>query len=114
MELRRETAAPPGGNWAIRHLAGLIALGIGGLGLLVVGLVQDPFWATSDWRISTPFLVAATIAAAISLIRREGAWALPLCGVALALATLFLGGFLITAIVVLATVLVIIILHAVM
>jgi hypothetical protein len=95
-------------------LAGLIALGLGALGFLVVALSQDQLWTTPDWRIAAPFLAATVIAAAASIARREGMWALPLVGVGLAAAALVLGWFVITAIVVIATVVVILILHTVM
>jgi hypothetical protein len=111
--LRRETHSHDG-PWALRHLAGLIALGIGAIGFLVVALSQRELWDTPDWRIALPFVIAAAIAAGVSIARREGAWAIPLVGVGLAASALVLGWFVITAIVVLATVVVIIILHSVM
>jgi hypothetical protein len=113
MQLRRETHTGQG-PWALQHLAGLIALGLGGLGFIVVSLSQDQLWATPDWRIAVPFLVASAIAATASIARREGLWALPLVGVGLAASALVLGWFVITAIVIIATVVVIVILHAVM
>jgi hypothetical protein len=112
--LRRETARAGEVPWARSHLAGLIALGVGVVGFLVVALSQDRLWATPDWRIAAPFLAAAAIAAAASIARREGFYALPLVGVGLAAAALVLGWFVITAIVVVATVVVILILHSVM
>lgn len=112
--LRRETARAGEVPWALAHLAGLIALGIGALGFLVVALSQDRIWATPDWRIAVPFLGASIVAAVASISRREGTWALPLAGVGLAAAALVLGWFVITAIVVVATVVVILILHSVM
>lgn len=112
--LKRETHPHREGPWALQHLAGLIALGLGGLGFIVVSLSQDRLWATPDWRIAVPFLAASIIAAGASIARREGMWALPLVGVGLAASSLVLGYFLITAIVIAATVVVIVILHAVM
>src|SRR5512134_1908385 len=100
--LRRETHGLEG-PWAVRHLAGLIGLGLGVLGFLVVALSQDQLWTTPDWRIATPFLAATVIAAAVSVARRERMWFLPMIGVGLAASALFLGYFVITAIVVVAT-----------
>jgi hypothetical protein len=104
----------PGGPWVVGHLAGLVALALGVVGFLVTVLAQDTVWASPDWRIPAPFLGAALIAATVSIVRREGMWAIPLIGVGLAAAALVLGWFVITAIVVAATVVVIIILHSVM
>jgi len=112
--LRREARARREGPWALQHLAGLIALGLGALGFVVVTLSQDRIWASPDWRITVPFLVATLAAAAASIARREGMWVLPLVGVGLAAAALVLGWVVITGIVIAATVVVILILHAVM
>jgi hypothetical protein len=112
--LRRETHPHHEGPWALAHLAGLIGLGLGAVGFLVVALSQDELWSTPDWRIAVPFLAATIIAACASIARREGMWALPLVGVGLAASALVLGWFLILAIVILATVVVIVILHSVM
>jgi hypothetical protein len=112
--LRRETARAGEVPWALSHVAGLVGLAIGAIGFLVVALSQDRMWATPDWRIAVPFLAGAVVAAVASIARREGFYALPLVGVGLAAAALVLGWFVITAIVVGATVVVILILHAVM
>lgn len=112
--LRRETDAHRPGPWLLRHLAGVIGFALGVAGFVVVAVQQDQIWSTPDWRIAAPFVVATLVAAAISVARREGFWALPFVGVGLAAAALALGWVVITAIVVLATVVVIVILHAVM
>ena len=109
----RATEPPPRHGWLGAHAFGLAALAIGVIGFLVVALTAKPLWATPDWRLSVPFLIATVVAAAASLIRRERAVALPLLGVALAAAAVVLGWFLVTAIVVGVTTLVILILsHA--
>ena len=113
-KLRRETHPHREGPWALQHLAGLIALGIGLIGFLVVALSQKQLWSNPDWRIALPFLVASVIAASASIARREGMWVLPAVGVGLAAAALVLGWFVIMGAVILGTVVVIIILHSVM
>jgi hypothetical protein len=112
--LRRETHAHREGPFALAHLAGLIALGLGAVGFLVVALAQDKLWSDPDYRIAVPFLIATAIAAGASIFRREGMWALPMVGLGLAAAAMVLGWFVILAAVVLATVVVIVILHSVM
>ena len=79
---------------------GLGALALGVTGFLIVSLTARQLWATPDWRVSVPFLIATTAAAAMSFVRRERAVALPLLGVGLAAAAVVLGWFLVTAIVV--------------
>jgi len=113
-KLRRETHPLREGPWALQHLAGLIALGIGLIGFLVVALSQKQLWSNPDWRIALPFLAASVIAASASIARREGMWVLPAVGVGLAAAALVLGWFVIMGAVILGTVVVIIILHSVM
>jgi hypothetical protein len=112
--LRRETHAHREGPFLLAHLAGLVALGLGGVGFLVVALAQDQLWSDPDYRIAVPFLVATLGAAVASIVRREGMWAIPMAGVGLAAAAMVLGWFVVLAAVVLATVVVIVILHAVM
>ena len=95
------------------HVVGLAALALGVTSFVVVSLTATQFWATPDWRISVPCLVATVIVAVASIARRERAIALPLLGVALAAAAVVLGWFLITAIVVGVTTIVILVLsHA--
>ena len=100
-------------NWFTAHVAGLCALVLGVVGFAVVSLTTEKFWATPDWRLTVPILVATVAAATVSIVRRERAVALPLLGVGLAAAAVVLGWFLITAIVVGVTGIVILILsHA--
>jgi hypothetical protein len=108
-----EGAPGPSANWFAAHLAGLIGLVLGVVGFAVVSLTAEKWWTTPDWRLSVPFLVATVAAAVVSIARHERAIALPLLGVGLAAAAVVLGWFLITAIVVAATGIVILILsHA--
>jgi len=101
--LERAAASGPRSSWLARHPAGLAALGLGVAAFAVVALTADKLWATPDWRLTVPLLVVTAAAATVSLVRREGAPALPLLGVGLAAAAVVLGWFLITAIVVAAT-----------
>lgn len=112
--LRPHTGAAAGApNWLTAHLAGMIALVLGVGGFAVVSLTTEKFWTTPDWRLTVPILVATVAAAAVSFVRRERAVALPLLGVGLAAAAVVLGWFLITAIVVAVTAIVILLLsHA--
>jgi hypothetical protein len=99
---------------AQRVTAGAVALALGVIALALVAATQDHLWATPDWRISVPGFVATAAAAAVSLIRRERAYAWWGAGLGLAGAALVLGWFLMLAIVIGATALLIIILHHVM
>jgi hypothetical protein len=111
--LERAARTTPRPHWLATHPAGLAALALGVAGFAVVALTADRLWATPDWRLTVPILVATAAAAAASLVRREGAPAVPLLGVGLAAAATVLGWFLITAIVVAATVIVMLLLsHA--
>lgn len=100
--------------WFAAHVAGLVALALGVIGFLIASLTQDEFWQTPSWKLTVPFLIATVAAAAVSIIRKERALALPLLGVGLAAAALVLGWFLIMGIVIGVTALVILILSAVM
>jgi len=108
--LQRATEPPTRRSWIVAHAAGAIALALGAVGFLVVSLTTSPLWTAPDWRLTVPFFVATTAAAVVSFVRRERAVALPLCGVGLAAAALVLGWFLITAIVVGVTAIVILLL----
>lgn len=102
-------------GWVTQRPAAAVAAVLGLASFIVVAAVQPAVWSTPDWRISVPGLVAAAIAALISLARREPAgYPLWLAGLGLAGAAVVLGWFLIGAIVIGATVVLILILHAVM
>src|SRR6185437_13656806 len=92
----RATEPPSRRGWLGAHAFGLGALALGVAAFLTVSLTAKAVWATPDWRISVPFFGAA----ACSIMRRERAIALPLLGVGLAGAAVVLGWFLVTAIVV--------------
>lgn len=96
------------------HVAGVIALTIGTAGFITVTVNQTTFWSQPDWRISIPFFVLTLVATVISLVRKEETYALPLLGLGLAAAALVLGWFFVTAAVVVATGLVILMMSHVM
>ena len=108
-------ASPSWLTWIIQRLAGAIAAVLGLASFVVVTVMQPALWATPDWRLTVPGLVATAIATAISIARREpGAYPLWLIGLGLAGAALVLGWFLVLAIVIAATVTLILVLHALM
>jgi hypothetical protein len=108
-------ALPSRWAWLARRPAGVLAAALGLLAFIVVAVAQPRLWSTPDWRLSVPGLAATAIAALISLARREhAAYPLWLVGLGLATAALVLGWFLMLAIVIGATVVLILILHAVM
>jgi hypothetical protein len=102
------------GDWLARHAAGVAALALGALALVAVLIAQDRLFADPDWRIAVPGFAATTIAAAISLARRERAYMLWPIGLGLAACALLVGWVVMLAIVVGATAVVVYILHHVL
>ena len=102
------------GAWLAAHAAGVGALALGAIAFIVVAMTQDRLWSTPDWRISVPAFAVTAIAAIVSLVRREHASGLWLVGLGLAGMALALGWFLMLAIVIGATAILILILHSVM
>ncbi len=85
------------------------------LSFIIVAISQGELWSTPDWRISVPCFAITAIASLVSIARKErGAYPLWTIGLGLAAAALVLGWFLMLAIVIGATVVVLLILHAVM
>jgi hypothetical protein len=107
--------APPDRPWLSSRKFAALALGLGVLSLMVVAIVEGQVRAIPDARISVPGFVATAIAAGLSLARREprGYWLWGL-GLGLAGAAIVLGWFLMIGVVIGATAVVILILHAVM
>jgi hypothetical protein len=107
---------PPSGRqvaWLLDHAAGLAALVLGTVAFIVVTVSQREFWAQPNWRLTVPFFVVTLAVTAVSFVRKEKSYALPLLGLGLAAATLMLGWFFLVAAVVVATGLVILVLsHA--
>ena len=107
-----ETSAPA---WLAQRPAGSAAAALGLLAFIVVAISQHQLWSTPDWRISVPFFVATAVASLASIARRErGAYPLWTIGLGLAAAALVLGWFLMLAIVIGATAILMLILHALM
>jgi hypothetical protein len=108
--------ADPGAvSWLATRPAGVAAAGLGLLAFIVVAISQTTLWSTPDWRISVPGFVLTAAAAVASVARREiGAYPLWLLGVGLAGASLVLGWFLMVAVVIAATAILMLILHALM
>lgn len=108
-------ADPSAASWLARRPAGLAAAVLGILAFIVVAIGQGDLWATPDWRLSVPGFALTAIAAGVSIARRErGAYPLWLIGLGAAGAALVLGWFLMVAIVVGATAILMLILHALM
>ena len=94
--------------------AAITALALGILAFVLAAAIRDRLWAPTDLRVGIPGFAATAVAATISFVRRERAWGLALAGLGLAGAALVLGWFLMFAIILGATALVIGILHHLM
>jgi len=105
---------PGTGEWFATHAAGALALVLGTLAFIVVTVTQDQLWATPDWRISVPAFAMTAIAALVAIARKEHSSTYWLLGLGIAAAALVLGWFLMLAIIVGATAVLILILHSVM
>jgi len=105
---------PVPNQWLAKHAAGALALVLGMLAFTVVAVTQDQLWATPDWRISVPAFAVTSIAALVAIARREHSSTYWLLGLGMAAAALVLGWFLMLAIIVGATAVLILILHSVM
>lgn len=103
------------GPWLARRKAALVALVLGGLSFVIVAVAHPNVSSLPDWRLSVPGFAATVVASIVSLVRREpqGYW-LWAIGLGLAGAAIVLGWFLMLAIVVGATAIVILILNSVM
>jgi hypothetical protein len=101
--------------WLAAKPAGCAAAALGVLSFIIVAVSQGELWSTPDPRISVPCFAITAIAALASIARKErGAYPLWTIGLGLAAASLVLGWFLMLAIVVAVTAIVMLILHAVM
>jgi hypothetical protein len=101
-------------KWLKQRPFSLAACALGVISFIVVAITQQPLWSTPDWRISVPGFAITAMAALISMVRREhgpGFWAL---GVGIAGAALVLGWFMMLAIVIGVTFLLMLILSTVM
>jgi len=113
--LHLRPADRPRRSWlAPRPVAAAAAI-LGLVSFVAVAIAQPALWSPPDWRISVPGLAVTAIAALVSIGRHErGGYPLWLAGLGLAAAAVVLGWFLMLAIVIGATIVVILILHAVM
>jgi hypothetical protein len=105
---------PVAGAWFETHAAGALALVLGVLAFIVVAVTQVELWATPDWRISVPGFAVTALAAIAAIVRKEPSRTYWLLGLGIAAAALFLGWFLMLAVIIGATAVLILILHAVM
>ncbi len=101
-------------DWIRIHGFGLAALLVGVAAFIVVTILQRTLWSQPDWRITVPLFVVATALGATSIARKEGSYGLPLLGIALAAAAMVMGWFLIMAIVIAVTAIIILIMSHVM
>lgn len=100
--------------FAKRTIATLAAV-VGAFSFLVVAGLHHQLSSTPDWRVSLPGFALTVILSIVSLARREpGGYWLWGIGILLAGAAIFVGWFLMLAIVIVATVVVILILHAIL
>ena len=103
------------GPWIAKRKLALAALVLGALSFIVVAIAHPNVSDLPDWRLSVPGFVLALAASIASIVRREpqGFW-LWAIGLGLAGAAIVLGYFLLLAIVIAATAIVILILNGVM
>ncbi len=82
-------------SWPSGHKAGLACAAIGAVGFLVTVLIHwrsgSGFTDLPDLWTTVPIFAAAAVPAIACVIRREGAYWLPLAGMTLALCSVFLG-----------------------
>ncbi len=107
--------ADDAGSWLGRRRAGALALALGALSVVITAIAHGELSSLPDFWLTVPGFALTVFAAAASLARREprGYW-LWAIGLGLAGAAIVLGWFLMLAIVIAATAIVILILHAVM
>lgn len=77
----------------VAHAAGLVAMTVGAVAFIVVVIRQKELWSQPDFRLTVPLFVATLVPAAISFVRKEGSYALPLLGLGLAGASIVMGWF---------------------
>lgn len=119
MALHREAGEPATVmDWVRKHGAGLVCVALGSIAIVIGSLgylaAGEEIARIPDVRLTAPLLVAACAAAVASLVRREGAYALPVSGVAMAGAAMVLGWVIVVGIIALAAALVMVLLHQLM
>ena len=101
-------------QWLAKRPFALASLGLGIIAFIVVTVTQEQMWTTPDWRISVPGFAATAVASLVSIARSEKGHALWLVGVGLAGAALVLGWFMMFAIVIGVTLVLMLLLQTVM
>lgn len=101
-------------QWLAQRPLALATAVLGFVAFVVVSASQATFWSTPNWRISVPCFAVTAIAALASIARRERAPALWAIGLGLAGAALVLGWFMMLAIVIGGTLLLMLIISTVM
>jgi len=104
-------------EWIRAHMAGLCCAA---LGLIAVGVAcllcfgGDDVTRIPDVRVTTPLLIGTLIAAVASFARREGVYALPIAGIALASAAMVLGWAIVVGVIVAVTAAIILVMQELM
>ena len=109
-----DLAKPEHLSTAPRRIAATAALVLGIVALVIVLVLQDHVWSSPDWRVSVPLLAVTGLAALASVVRHERAYPLWLAGLGIAGAAAVIGWFLMLAIVIGVTLVLMLILHTVM
>jgi len=97
MGLNREASPPPPAvvPWLRAHALGLACVAVGLIAVAVASVLYFGGGGDApripDVRLTMPFLVVALGLAVAAVVRREGAWALPLAGIGLAACAMVLG-----------------------
>ena len=102
------------GTWLATRPFALVAFALGIVTFIIALVIAEPLWSTPDMRVTVPGFIATVVAGLVSIARRERAWPLWLAGFGMAAAALVLGWFLMVAIVIGATAILILILNTVM
>jgi len=117
VSLERPDHLRPGDEESIfaRRTFATLAAAMGALAFCVVAVLHHQLNSTPDWKISLPGFALTVIISILSITRREPkGYFLFGVGILLAGASVFLGWFLMLAIVIVAAVIVVLILHAIM
>jgi hypothetical protein len=102
------------GEWLARRPWALASLVLGVISFVAVAASQPVLWSTPDWRISVPCFAITAIASLGALARREPGHGLWLAGLGFAAAALVLGWFMMLALVIGATLILMLIVSTVM
>ena len=118
MKLEPATAPPRQPNWVRSHATGLTTFVVGLAALTTTAAVHfggdGELAKIPDIRLTIPFLVATLTFFVAALVRREGAYALPITGLALAVSACVIGWALVLGVVAAATALAVLLLSEVL